>query len=418
MFSLLIGLIVLYLIFQLSFQFVSHGHTVEYTINADKAKLEVKEVYTRHRKNERDNYYFEIQYKDQLFTIQLFDDLKKRNYVIQDIAFFSNDTYTCIYPTFKGDKQLTDILCMKENIIYPYQTIKGKNKEVDQFKESLKEIYSEEKFKNDLSETLKKESLTIYRNNILPNHFLALENYKGLYLINTKDIYKKVELFENDKYKKEVSHFDKNKYITADYNQSYSFNEFYVVDMKSGKLNKIINHSALSLDAYVMGSVQDKVYIYDRKEKEQYAVDLKNNNIRKIGNTSSGIKVYLDREWKDYSSYDAYEKKTTFTPYRTSEKKEGFSKIDKVGNTLSGYYYLYQKEKNHYRVYRSPVQHKESLTYLFDTTSMDNIIYEKDYIYFINENDLCYYDNYSVKKVLTNKEFEFNQSLKFGLFID
>lgn len=419
MFYLFLSLIVVYLLFQVILKFTSHGHVVNYDLKAEDIKLEIKEVYTRNEKNEENNYYFEIKDKNNTFTFQIFDDLKQRNYVIKEIAYLQGENYTCIYPTFKTKEQLTDILCMKNDIIYPYQTIKGTDEEVDSFKEALKEIYDEGKYQNDLSDTLKKESITIYRKNILSSHFLAVENYKGLYLINTKDIYKKVELLENDQYKKEVTTFYQDKYITADYNQMYTFNEFYVVDIKNGKQSKIISNTSLNLDAYVMGTIDSKVFVYDRSNKEQYSVNLKNNSISKVGNTSSGIQIYENKTWHDFSSYDAYKEKVLFHEYKIKDEKwSQYARVDKIGNQLSGYYYFYEKKNNKYRVYQAPIQNENSKTYLFDTTNLENIVYQEGFIYFMNGTDLCYYNNNTATRtILTNKEFEFNQTLKFGLFI-
>jgi hypothetical protein len=419
MVGLLIGLIIIYILFQTLFKMTSHGHIVEYKIKHDEEKFEVTEVLTYKEKQEENNYYFEVKNKDNVFTFQIFEDMKKRNYVIKDIYSYEDSEYTCIYPIFKTEKQLTDILCMKDGIIYPYQSIKGQSEGVDQFKDNLNDMYSEEKYEEDTSNSLKKENLTIYRNNLLPKHYLSLENYKGIYLVNTKDIYKKIELFTNDSYKKEVAAFYLDKYITADYNQKYSFNEFSIVDIKSGKQEKIVSNTALNLDAYVMGTIDEKVYIYDKSNKEQYAINLKNNSISKIGNVSSGIQVYENGTWMDYSSYDAYNEKKTFREYQISDSKyDAYQRVDKVGNEKSGYYYFYKKNNNTYDVYRASVQNDEVLTYLFQTTDIQNIIYQDHYIYYINGTDICYYhDDLYIRKVVTNTELEYNKSLKFGLYI-
>lgn len=415
MFILLLCLIVVYFGFQFSFNMVNHGHEVSYIIKSNNTKLEVKEIYTQNRKNEKNNYYLEINDKTNIFTIQLFDDFKKRNYIIKDIKYMKGSNYTCIYPIFKDEKQYTDILCIKDNIIYQANSIN--DKEVEEFKESLEKKYDESLYDNDLSETLKKESLIIYKNNIVKNHYLAIENYKGLYLVNKKENFKKIELFENDKYKKELSYFANGKYISADFNKEYSFNEFYLTDIKNGKYKKIISDNALSLDAYVMGNINNKVYIYDKNEKNQYTVDIKNSSISKVGNTASGIKIYEDSKLKDYSSYDAYNNKKLFNEYTSTDLD--YERVDKIGNILSGNYYVYEKCNDGYIAYEIPVQNTKSKTYLFKTTNIENIVYQKDYIYFINGDTIYYYrKNNGIKSLVTNKELDFNNTLKFGLKID
>lgn len=418
MFILFVALTVLYFLMQLGFKVSSHGHHVSYNIKTKANKLEVIETYTHHEKNEKDNYYFEIHDDEDTFTFQIFENLKNRNYVIKEIEYLKGEEYSCILPKFKDGKYYTDILCIKDSIIYPYQSIKGLNQEVDEFKESLEE-YSEDKYQEDLKETLKKDTITIYRKNMIDDHYVALENYKGLYLINKKDVYKKIELFSSDQYKRELATFIEGKYIVADYNQAHNFNEFYVLDMKTGKSSKFISNNSLSLDAYVMGTIDGKVYIYDRSKKEQYTVNAKNGNLSKIGDTSSGIQVYENFAWKDYSSYDANKEVTTFSPYKINEEKwASYARVDKVGNKKSGYYYFFKKQDNKYLVYQASVQNTDYLTYLFTTTNIQNIIYDDSYIYFINGKDLYYYNKDTfVRKLVTDKELEFNESLKFGIWI-
>ena len=100
-----------------------------------------------------------------------------------------------------------------------------------------------------------------------------------------------------------------------------------------------------------------------------------------------------------------------FNNYYTDDIK-GYDKVDKVGN----YYYLYQKENNHYKVYRADTQNKKIKTYLFDTTDINSIIYLDDTIYYQNGNTFYYHTNYGERKVITNTELEFNDDLSFGVY--
>ena len=100
----------------------------------------------------------------------------------------------------------------------------------------------------------------------------------------------------------------------------------------------------------------------------------------------------------------------TFNNYYTNDIK-GYDKVDKVGN----YYYMYQKENDHYKVYRADIQNKKIKTYLFNTTNPNNIIYLDDTIYYQNKNTFYYYQNASYK-VITNTELEFNNDISFGVY--
>ena len=57
-------------------RFYSKGHTTTYYIGENK-DYEIKEIYTKNKSDEIDNYYLEINYKNNVFSFQLFD---KYNY--------------------------------------------------------------------------------------------------------------------------------------------------------------------------------------------------------------------------------------------------------------------------------------------------------------------------------------------------
>ena len=96
-----------------------------------------------------------------------------------------------------------------------------------------------------------------------------------------------------------------------------------------------------------------------------------------------------------------------------------YDKVEKIGNKLSGYYYLYLKNDDIYDVYRVSVQNKKILTYLFSTDDLNNVYYYKDYVYYKDNLNIRYYQNELGKKtLLKDTEFEFNKSLKFGLYVD
>ena len=57
----------------------------------------------------------------------------------------------------------------------------------------------------------------------------------------------------------------------------------------------------------------------------------------------------------------------------------------------------------------------DQMTYLFETTSND-VIYCEDGIVFQNGNDVWYIsDTVGTKKILENKEFEFNDTIIYGV---
>ena len=415
---LLFILLVLYFGIELLFVNLNKGHNLEYKIKKNKNTFFIKEIYTQKVKNEINNYYFEIRINDYIFNYQTYKDYKKANYIIKDIDYFEGDRYNCIFIKDKNNLQLSDILCLNNNIQYYYSDIKGKDKKIDEY---VKNIKTYKEYKDNLTKKIDADPVTLYTDNIVNKHYISLQNYRGLYLINKKDNIKNITLFKNDIYTNKNSITSNKYYLTADYDKEFRFHEMYLINIKNGKKSKIISNDDISLDSYIQGVINEEVYLFDKSNKKQYRINLKNKTVSQSGNTAKGINVYKNNKYEIGSAYDALEKEILFNKYSYDTKfmDKEYDKVEKIGNKLSGYYYLYLKNDYIYDVYRVSVQNKKILTYLFSTDDLNNVYYYKDYVYYKDNLNIRYYQNELGKKtLLKDTEFEFNKSLKFGLYVD
>lgn len=414
---LLVILIVLYFGIEISFVNLNKGHKLEYKIKSNKKVFTIKEIYTQRTKKEKTNYYFEIKVDDNTFNYQTYNNYKRANYIIKKIDYYEDSKYKCINIKDKDSKSISDVLCLKDNIEYNYNSIKGEDKELDKFVSNLKNY---NKYTDNKKDKIKATPVTLYTSNIVDKHYIGLQNYKGIYLINKKDKVKNISIFKSDKYKNEASIISNDWYVSADYNREYKFHEFYLVNIKNGKKKKIISDREISLDSYMQGTIDKEVYLFDKSSKLQYRINLKNKTVKISGRTSEGIQTYEDSKYTLGSAYDASSDKVIFNKYTSNTKfnNKKYVRVDKVGNKLSGYYYLYVKEDDDYKVYRASVQNKNILTYLFTTTDIENIYYYEDYVYYKDGKYIKYYQNNAgIKTLLKDNEFEFNNSLKFGLYV-
>ena len=68
-------------------------------------------------------------------------------------------------------------------------------------------------------------------------------------------------------------------------------------------------------------------------------------------------------------------------------------------------------------VYRSNVQDMDSLTYVFTTSNIDNVVYFYDSVYFIDDDYIKNYsDKSGIKKIVSYKELKFNDNLYFSIY--
>lgn len=414
--KLLFGLFALYIFTQILLSFFSKGYEIEYKIENDYT-FDVKEIRVQNIKNEEDNYYFEIMINDTIFSLQTYKKLGFSQKVLSDIKFYEDGQYKCILPITKKDELFSDIICMRNNIYYSYQSIKGTDTKLDEFVSNL-EIYDANQYINS-EEILKESNNIITYDNFPSNFYIALEQYKGLYYANDKIVFGKKVLFQKDIYQKNISTFIKNYYVVADYNEEYEFHDFYLIDIQSGDQSKLTSNKAISMYSYINGVVDNSIYLFDTSSKKQYEINIKTKTVIEVGNENTGIKYYNNGIWETKNAYDAVNQLLYFNYYTIDSNLNGqtYSKIDKYGNEKSGYYYLYQATSSGYQVYRANVQNTSNILYLFTTSDIQNVVYLDDYVIYKEGSYIKYYhDLTGSRNLLKCDEISFNSSLKFHAY--
>jgi len=213
------------------------------------------------------------------------------------------------------------------------------------------------------------------------------------------------------KNKKPISVFTGKYYLVADYKEKYSFKNFTLINIINGNKTNIRSYDDISFDSYIQGVVDNDIYLFDKDAQTQYKISIKYESVEKVADKNN-LKYY-NGKWTTMSLSDALNNKKFNNNY--SNKIKGYDKVDKIGNK-TGYYYLYKKQNNKYQVFKANIQNPKIKTYLFETTSLDSIIYLDNIIYYLNGNSFYYYTNDGSRKILTNSELEFNDDISFGVY--
>ena len=372
------------------------GHNITYNVG----NFKIKEILNTKNNN---NYYFELTHEKFKINFQINKDYTKAENIIKKIEYKKIDGYECILPIFKNNNILTDVMCLKNNEITYAHNLNNSN-----IKKYLKTIknYNQENYQDKATAIKLSNTQTIYKDNFLENHYIAMETYKGLNLFNGNE--NSVKIFENDVYTKPISFFTDKYYIVADYTQTYTFKNFYVINIINGKKINIRSYDDISFDSYIEGAIGTDVYLFDRENNKQYKISIEDESVQEF-HDKNNLQTY-NGKWQDMTLSEAING-VKFNNYYTEDIKD-YDKVDKINN----YYYMYQKENNHYKVYRADIQNKKIKTYLFNTTNLDSIIYLEDAIYYQNGNTFYYYTNNGERKVITNTELEFNNDISFGVY--
>lgn len=393
LFKVLLFLLSILLILKFIVYLLNDGHKTTYV----SGNFNILEKYI----TKDNNYTFLIKSDDIKLKFDVNVDYRKAANIITKIKYKEIDGYKCMLPIFKNNKILTDIMCEKDNVIYFASTIENINIK-NYIKQMKKYGYNVDDYKDNSSEN-RSSSEIVYKDNILENHYLALENYKGLSLYSSENT--KVKLFENDIYKKPISVFTDKYYIVADYSSEYTFKIFKVINIINSEEKEIRSYDEISFDSYVQGVVGDDIYIFDKDSKVQYKISLKYETVEK----QSDIKYY-NGSFSTMSLMDALNGKK-FDNYYT--KIDNVYKADKVGN----YYYIYEKNGDEYIVYKKYSKKSRQKMYLFETSDINSIIYLDGFIYFRKGNTFYYYFGKGIRKVITNNELSFNDDITLGVYI-
>lgn len=416
-FKLLLVMFVLYFVLQICFRVFGKGYKLEYNLKLDNDVVaQIEEIYTGKVKNEKTNYYFNIKINNQTFSLQTYESFMFNSKIIKDIKYF-NGTYSCVYPIFSGKKQLTDVLCLDNGVLKDYSVLKGKDSELDSF---VNELINEKLYINNFVDNRDEydtiDKIKVYTNNIILKNYFAINSYNGIYTINnhnSKKVYN-VKLFKDDIYTRDLSALANKYYITPDYTNEYDFNTLYRVDITNNDVSSFSFDYSISYNSYVQGVVDDKIYLIDKNNKKQYEINPKKKTVTEIGNESTLAKFYENDKWNEVSIYDLVNSEKYFSYNSFDITNTDYTKIDKVGNALSGYYYYYLKNGNGYDAYRANVQNTKQLKYIFTTTDINNIEYVDDNVYYYSNNSLkVYHDSIGNRTIYEYKEYEFNKSLKY-----
>ncbi|MDO4963224.1 MAG: hypothetical protein Q4E75_03915 [bacterium] len=366
-------------------------NTINYTLNS---KYKIKEIHYR------DNYYFEVKIKKNIYPFRIYYDLNNQKKVISDILYYKDKNYECILPVF-NKVSYTDFMCMKDNIIYDYNAIKTTDIKLDEFVKSAK--YYNKSILNNI-ENFKGNNIIKY-NNYNINNIVAITTYNGLQ-IDKYDL----TLFENDVYKNELSIFTGNYYLSANYNSKYEFNEFYLVDLYDKKVEIIKSKYDISFDSYIQGVVDNKIYLYDIDNESQYEIDVNLKLINLISNNKY-IKYYSNNKWGKLNKNKANKK----VLFNYDSLDNNFTKYD-LSIESDNYYYLFENQGIYYKLYRADKNNINIVKSLIDVPTT-NISFKDNYLYYVYKDTLYYYSDSALKlEILKNSELEYNNSIKYYIY--
>ena len=411
LFRMLLVLFILYLAVQFAFNFFSKGDSNKYIITKGNAEFEVQEQsYFAGGKN---TYSYSVKIENMVFNFQIDEDFNKSNQVLKDIKYYKDENHKCILPIFKHDKIVIDMICFDGKVTTYYYNVKGQNKKLDNFVSEISEYDVFAFTDKTMSENI--ENVSVYTENLIKDHYLITTNYKGIYdiSINFNSKVYDISLFGNDVESQNISALVDNYYIVANYNAKKEFDKFYIIDIIRLDKETMDFDQKISLNSYIQGVVDNKLYIYDYDNKIQYEINVEKRTI--VAYSGNNLKYYDKGMWTTMTISQAdqglkfkYEEQDFFNNI--------YDRIDKNGKEV-GYYYLYMKNGNKYDVYSMDIQNKDSVKYLFSTKTIDNIYYIDDYVYFLDDSIIKVFNHeFGVKNIAKFNKQQLNGNFTINVY--
>ena len=262
----LIGFIGLFLFIIISFLLIINkpkDYSVEYTYE----DYNILEKYN----NEEHIYSFMVTKDDNKFYYALSGKYSKKRKLVDkfDLKINSDldDLTICGTLTVNGEDLPTQ--CYKDNIYIDYSLL-GNKKEP-------KVIKTE-------------KQIDIY--DLDTNYYVW--NNKGITLVNDGNNY---NFLNKESYTNVLSYKLDNYILFADYDSQRTFNKFYIYDNETKKVTEWKLKQEIYLDSYFLGDFDGFIYLFDRKEKTEYKLNIKKKKITVVSNKDGGI-VYKNG-WED-----------------------------------------------------------------------------------------------------------------------
>lgn len=414
LFGLLMILFVMYLSLQLLFVYIGNGHSIDYEIKDNDDSFEIHEEFNSNNDKDRDNYSLSININNTVFDILTYYDFKKSSKIVKNIKYYDGNDYKCIFVAYRDKTIIHDILCNNNDHTIHYNNILNPSEALTSFATNLIQYgYDRNQFIDNDTAINVSSTGYLYLDNMIKNHYIGIVNGNSLYRINDIDKLKWVNI--SGKNSIVLGAFTNDKYVILD-NSDSEFKTYKIFSFTSSKNYSVTSVKAIN-NPILLGTYNDSIFIYDKGNGIEYEINTDTENVLEVGNNSTSIKYYVNGELEHKKIEEIDLNNLDFgKEYKDDYINPNFIKTIKIGNEY-GYYYYFKNVNGYYEVYRSKIDNKDKLTYLFKTTDITRIQFINDYIYYVDNDILKYYnDLYGNRNVA--KVNILNNNYTFKVYID
>ena len=359
-------------------------HEVSYTID----KYRIKE----HFYTNKNHYYDLIISKDKLnYTYTLDKNLSKEKRIIKEIKTYKSNNLVCIVPIYKEDIELNVYCDLDNEEVSNDYLIKTYNNDFKIIKKKIKKYKIKYPSNKNIYKKYKKN--TVFQNNILDNYNYYIWNYKGILILNNKEL-KYQKILNYDLYDNIMAVSIDRYYVLFENTDVNGIKNIYYYDSKNKKLNTFKLKEKLSKDSYINGVVDNYIYVTDRKNKKEYKINILKKIITQVDDDINYI-IYQNNKKKELSKSDFFMNDQYFDNTYTVDNK-----------IKDNNYYYYYKNNRIYKSLDTNKKHSKLLLELEDIKEWKVyndiiVIMAKDTIYQYTEKE-------GLRKIVKSNELKYN----------
>ncbi len=352
-------------------------------------KIDKYTIVESYYKKKKDYYDITISKGKQVFTYTISENLSKQKKIIKNIKVYKKGDVVCIIPLYKknvGNNLYCSINNEQVSVDYLIKTgnenflnIKEKTKKYNINIPTNKEIKTEYK------------SIIVYNDNIPENHIYYLWNYKGVYVSNhTKNSYQSI--LDYDLYDNVLSCIVEDKFVLLENTSVKGIENIYYYNPSQNKIKRIKLKNSISKDSYINGVIENQIYITDRKQKKEYTLNIKKEQLTEISKDGNYI-VYHNNQKELLSKSDFFMEDQIFSEIELTKKE--------VGN------YTYYLENN--KVYKYLKGNEKHPILLLELENIKEWQIKEEEILLLKEDTIySYNDKDGLRNIIESNELNYN----------
>ena len=366
-------------------------HEVSYTID----KYNIKEHFYINK-----NHYYDliINKNKENYTYTIKQNLSKQKRIIKEIKTYKSNNLICIVPIYKEDIELNIYCDLNNEEVSNDYLLKTNNNDFKKIKKKIKKYKIKLPKSYNTNEKYKK--VTIYQKNILDNYNYYIWNYKGIIVLNNKEL-KYQKILDYDLYDNIMATAIERYYVVFENTNVNGIENIYYYDSRSNKLNKFKLKEKIDKDSYINGVVDNYIYVTDRKNKKEYKINITKQIITQVDDNVNYI-VYENNKKNTLSKSDFFMNDQYFTNKQIKDSKVTNS-LDLIKEEN---YYYYYKDSKIYKVLDTNKKYSKLLLELEDIKEW--YVYDDMIIIMAKDTIYTYTEKEGLRKIAKSNELKYN----------